>query len=184
MKITELENSDGTIRVSVEDRGLRGIAKVSLRMHTVESERRWGVDGAPDIELPEIVAVALTLSFGPGDLTVNGKTYTRWQQVTYEPVRPEKWSDELRDMLTESGIQEIGYVSRAYNYGDLTDSAQEKLKSIPQHLVDDYLTNEAVQGVLVRVAQERLNDATKEREKAEALEREATAHLIAMQALL
>ncbi|SIB69345.1 hypothetical protein [Mycobacteroides abscessus] len=182
--ITPLESDDGHTRVHIRARGLDGTAKVSLRLHTIKSERRWGEGKAPDVVLPEIVAVALVLSFDPDELTVNGKTYTRWQHVAYEPERPDKWNDEHREVLTESGIQQIGYVSRCHNYGELTDSAREKLKSIPQHLVDDYLTNEAIQGVLVRVAKERLDSAIKEREAAQDVEQSARDHLAAMESLL
>lgn len=182
--ITPLGSDDGRTRVHIRGRGLDGIAKVSLRLHTLKSERRWGEGKALDVVLPEIVAVALVLSFDPDELTVNGKTYTRWQHVAYEPERPDKWNDELREVLTEDGIQQLGYISRCHNYGDLTDSAWAKLKEIPKHLVDDYLTNEAIQGVLVRVAKERLDSAIKDREAAQDIEQKARDHLAAMESLL
>lgn len=181
--ITPLESDDGRTRVRIRGRGLDGTAKVSMRLHTLKSERRWISDSHSEL-IPEIVAVALALSFDPGELTVNGKTYTRWQHVSYEPERPDKWHDQLREVLTENGIQQLGYTSRCHNYGDLTDSARQKLKEIPKHLVDDYLTNEAIQGALVRVAKERLDSAIKDREAAQDVEQKARDHLAAMESLL
>ncbi|WP_457095088.1 hypothetical protein [Mycobacteroides abscessus] len=181
--ITPLESDDGHTRVHIRGRGLDGTAKVSLRLHAIKSERIWISDSHSEL-IPEIVAVALALSFAPGELTVNGKTYARWQRVSYEPERPDKWHDELRDVLTEGGIQRLGYITRCHNYGDLTDSAWEKLKAIPKHLVDDYLTNDAIQGVLVRVAKGRLDSAIKDREAAQDVEQKARDHLAAMESLL
>lgn len=180
MKITELPpRDDGIIRVEIEARGLKGTGRVHVRYQEIGKRHVWEGD-----DLPAILCGALVLSFEDGALTVNGKTYQRCIHASFVPVRPDEWNDETRDIITDSGTQPIGFRARTGYYGDLTDSARDKLSALMPLLAQTYLTSEAVKEVIVARAREAYEDAMKTRIEAERDEQSARDHLAAMESLL
>lgn len=180
MNITELENNENVIRIHVKGRGIDGIAKVGICAHAIKAERYW--DGDTTIEQPAFTAVRLTLSFVPGELTVNGKKYDRYEHATFEPARVAHWHDDVRDMLTDGGMQRVGYRA-TMSYTNLTESARDKVKAAVVMAADKYLTIDAAKDALIADALGDADSATKERVEAERKETAALDRLAAMRAL-
>lgn len=180
MNITELSTNDNAIRIHVKGRGIDGIAKVGIRAHTVKADSYW--DGDKRVEQPAFTTARLTLSFAPDELTVNGKRYDNYEHAAFEPARLACWHEDVRDMLTDTGMQRIGYRA-TMSYTHLTDSARDKVKQAVILAADKYLTIEAAKDALVADALDDVDSATKKRVEAEREETAARERLAAMRAL-
>lgn len=180
MNITELETTDDVIRIHVKGRGIDGIAKVGIAAHVIKADRYWNSDTT--VEQPGFTTARLTLSFAPGELTVNGKKYDRYEHGTFEPARVASWHEDVRDMLTDTGMQRVGYRA-TMSYTNLTESARDKVRAAVKLAADKYLTLEAAKDALIADALGDADSATRERVEAQRKETAALDRLAAMRAL-
>ncbi|SKT45498.1 Uncharacterised protein [Mycobacteroides abscessus subsp. bolletii] len=180
MNITEIESSDGVTRVHVKGKGIDGIAKVSILPTTIKRETRW--DGNTSIDFPAFTTARLVLTFAPNELTVNGKQYDRYEHGTFEPDRVASWHKDVRDMLTDTGVQRVGYRA-SVGYSQLTDSAREKVAQAVTLAADTYMTTEATKRALVAEAKGQLDDADKAHRATGKALTDAVNHLHNMEAL-
>lgn len=155
MEFTEVSNDDGVATIEVTGRGFTGTAKVTIAAGI------WPVHGIEDCLAP-----CVHIHFADG-VVINGKSYDNWRcNSSFHPY----WHGrEQREVLTNRGMQKLPYMADAgARYGELTDSARNKLHELTTMVANKYLTTEASKAAIVRSAQHKVEDAITEKEKAEA----------------
>lgn len=155
MEFTEVSNDDGVVTIEVSGRGFSGTAKVTIQAGI------WPLPNTDDCLSPYV-----SVRFEPG-LKINGKEYETWRAAsTFHAY----WhGQEQREVLTNRGIQKLPYMADAgARYGELTDSARNKLRELTTLVADRYLTTEASKAAIVLSAKHKVVQAITDKEKAEA----------------
>lgn len=151
MQITETSNCVKGPTVIFIDRGIRGEAQVVVAATEMPSVRTFNHD-----RIPALIAPYLTVRFS--SLHINGKDYSD-SHASYSPERSTHPTRQ-RNVLTDSGIQPVGYRAHINNTG-FTDNAHAKICTLLPLLADRYFTADASKAALLSYADTRIAAAQK-----------------------